>query len=213
MLFGGSWQQLVLALPAVLVAITFHEYAHGFVANLLGDPTGQLAGRLSPEPWAHIDWFGLLALLFVGFGWAKPMPVDPRFFRRPRRDMMLTGAAGPVSNFVMAFVAAAIWVAILHTPGFTQGHLRYVGAIVGDMVSLNIAFGIFNLIPIPPLDGSRVLAGVLPATWVPYYYRIEPYGIFILLAVLFLTPLLQWLMVPLRQGIITWMVQVTWHWL
>ncbi|MCL6561637.1 MAG: site-2 protease family protein [Firmicutes bacterium] len=211
MLLGATWQEVLLAIPAVLVAISFHEYAHGWVANLLGDPSPARAGRLSPEPWAHIDWVGLLALLFFGFGWAKPMPVDVRYFRRPRRDLMLTGAAGPAANFVVAWVAALVVAGLGRLPGFVTGNGIgvWVLRIVGEMVVLNVAFGLFNLIPIPPLDGSRVVAGILPPRWAARYNRLEPYGIWILLALLLFTPIFQWIMVPVRQSVVNWLVSLT----
>ncbi|MBX5466574.1 MAG: site-2 protease family protein [Firmicutes bacterium] len=211
MILGASWQEVLLAIPAVLVAISFHEYAHGWMANRLGDPSPARAGRLSPEPWAHIDWIGLLALLIFGFGWAKPMPVDVRYFRHPRRDLMLTGAAGPLANFVVAWIAALVVAGLSHVPGFLAGGGigPWVLRVVGDMVLLNVAFGLFNLIPIPPLDGSRVVSGALPPRWADRYNRLEPYGIWILLGLLLFTPVLQWIMVPVRQTVVNWLVSLT----
>lgn len=197
-----NWQALLVALPGVLVAITFHEYCHGLVALWLGDPTAQRAGRLSPEPWAHIDWLGFLALLILGFGWAKPVPIDPRYFRRPQRDMMWVGLAGPVSNFVMALLTALVLAGWLRVGLGTTGVLGGVYLVLQAALLLNIAFGIFNLIPIPPLDGSRVLAGVLPARAAQGLYRLEPYGLFILVAALLLTPVLAWLG-PVRSWVAT----------
>ena len=205
-----NWQRLLVALPGVLVAITFHEYCHGLVALWLGDPTAQRAGRLSPEPWAHIDWWGFLALLLVGFGWAKPVPIDPRYFRRPQRDMMWVGLAGPASNFVMAFVAALLLVAWARLGWGTAGIAGAINLVVQAALVLNVAFGVFNLIPIPPLDGSRVLAGVLPGAAARALYRIEPYGLFILVGALVLTPLLTWLD-PLRTWLATALYQAARH--
>jgi Zn-dependent protease len=179
---------------------------HGVVALRLGDPTALRAGRLSPEPWAHIDWWGLLALLLLGFGWAKPVPIDPRYFRHPRRDMMWVGMAGPLSNFVMAFIAAAILVVWQRLdPSSLTGHGVgfYIVQIVQAAFVLNVAFGLFNLIPIPPLDGSRVLAGIVPAPVARVIYRLEPYGLFILVFALVATPLLTVVLDPLRQWMAT----------
>lgn len=199
-----NWKELLLALPGVLVAMTFHEYAHGLVAFRLGDPTAYRAGRLSPEPWAHIDWWGLLALLLIGFGWAKPVPIDPRYFRRPQRDMMLVGLAGPGANFVMAFLGAlalSFWQARVGAP--TPGSVAYyLFQILGDATVLNVAFGVFNLIPVPPLDGSRVLAGVMPPAMLRFYYGLERLGLLILLAALVLTPFLTDVLDPVRQWVL-----------
>lgn len=198
-----NWQGLLLALPGVLVAMTFHEYMHGIVALRLGDPTALRAGRLSPEPWAHIDWWGFAALLLLGFGWAKPVPIDPRYFKNPKRDMMWVGLAGPLSNFVMAFMAAvflAVWYRV--APGSaTAGIGYYINEIIQAGFVLNVAFGLFNLIPIPPLDGSRVLAGLLPYPLARLLYRLEPYGLFILVFFLVVTPLLTGVLDPLRQAV------------
>jgi len=205
-----DWKTLLLALPGVLVAMTFHEYAHGLVAFRLGDPTAYRAGRLSPEPWAHIDWWGLLALLLIGFGWAKPVPIDPRYFRRPQRDMALVGLAGPAANFVMAFLMAmglSVWSA-------HQRNLRplttpyYLYEILVDATVLNVAFGVFNLIPVPPLDGSRALAGVLPRQWLRRYYQWERFGLLILLAALLLTPFVGDVLDPVRAWVLRTLLAV-----
>jgi Zn-dependent protease len=204
----------LLELPAVLLAITLHEYAHGVVAARLGDPTGGRAGRLSVDPWAHIDWLGLAALVLVGFGWAKPMPVDPRYFRNPRRGMMWTALAGPAMNLVLALaaaVAATVWTRMAGVPA--TGTAYYLFVMLRMAVPLNLAFGVFNLLVVPPLDGSRVLAGLLPPAGARWLYRLEPYGMWILLA-LVLTPLAGWLLLPvmalmdhLFQGVAVWLTQ------
>jgi Zn-dependent protease len=199
---GLGWQTLLAALPGVLVAMTFHEYAHGWVAWRLGDPTAARAGRLSPEPWRHIDWLGFLALLLVGFGWAKPVPIDPRYFRRPRRDLALVGLAGPVSNFVMAFLAAcilAVWQRM--APGVGGRFAQDVFQVVEDLFVLNVAFGVFNLIPIPPLDGSRVLGALLPARLAIPFYRLERFGLLILIALLLVPGFLTSVLDPVRQAV------------
>ena len=159
-----------MALPGILVAITFHEYMHGYVAWRFGDPTAARAGRLSPEPWRHIDLFGFLALLIVGFGWAKPVPIDPRYFRRPRLYTALVGLAGPLTNFALAMITAlvlAVWQRLATaTPVGFQADLYNV---ITLMLVLNIAFGLFNLIPVPPLDGSRILSALLPPRLAEWY--------------------------------------------
>ena len=180
----GALQTLVLMLPALLVAVTIHEVAHGWVADRLGDPTARLAGRLTLNPLPHIDPFGALAFVLAGFGWARPVPVNGRNLRRPLRDMALVAAAGPLSNFVMAFVSL---VALALLPGLVTspfvaapmaGVLRYV-------YTFNLGLGIFNLIPLPPLDGGHFLPYFFPrASW-GFLARLEQYGPMLLLLLVF----------------------------
>lgn len=181
--------EILWSLPAVLIAITIHEYAHGFVANYFGDPTAKLAGRLTLNPIAHLDPIGTLMLLLFRIGWAKPVPVNYNNLNNPKQDMIMVSLAGPVSNVVMAFIFALFlrlnhllfqnmffssrlglkffqgWVIFLHTGIF-----------------INLALAIFNLIPIPPLDGHHILSGLLPPQWAYHYSRLNhTYGMFILL--------------------------------
>lgn len=160
MLFGANWLVLLLTIPGLLYALVFHEYAHGRVAYALGDPTAQLAGRLTLEPWPHLDLWGTVALLLFRFGWAKPVPVDPGYFRRPRRDMILVAAAGPLSNVVFSFVLYLVTYILATT---ALAHVPYLLEIfeLGALISLYLA--VFNLLPIPPLDGSQVVAALLSA--------------------------------------------------
>ena len=180
----GTLQQLVLMVPALLVAITIHEVAHAWVANRLGDPTARLAGRLTLNPLPHIDPFGALALIIAGFGWARPVPVDGRHFRRPVRDMALVAVAGPLSNFVVAFLALVAFVLVarsLSAPFIAEplvGTLRHV-------YRLNLGLGIFNLIPLPPLDGGHFLPYIFPRTAWPLLARLEQYGPLLLLLLVF----------------------------
>ncbi|MCK5902022.1 MAG: site-2 protease family protein [Cocleimonas sp.] len=182
----------VWALP-VLFAITLHEVAHGWMANKLGDSTARLMGRLSLNPIKHIDPIGTIALPIIllvlsspiVFGWAKPVPVDMRNFKNPRGDMAIVALAGPLSNIVMA----VLWVIILAItqqfitePAIAKGFqdMAYAGVII------NLVLFTFNLIPIPPLDGGRVLAAVVPAKISDVLDKIEPYGFFILLALVYI---------------------------
>ena len=169
-------------LVPIFFAITIHEFSHGWVAYKLGDPTAKLAGRLSLNPIRHIDPVGLLLLILVHFGWAKPVPVNPLFFRNPRRDMFLVSLAGPLSNFLTAFAAALI----MRSPLFPL-----LGPVIGKMLYilflLSLILMFFNLLPIPPLDGWQVLKSVMkPADWM---YRFEVYG-FLIIFVLLLLPYL-----------------------
>jgi Zn-dependent protease len=174
---------LIWALP-VLFAITLHEAAHGWVANRLGDPTARKLGRITLNPLKHVDPMGTvvvpLALLFLsGFviGWAKPVPVDPRHFKQPLVDMALVAIAGPASNFIMACMWALL--IVLSPAGGIMVAMGKAGVLI------NVILMVLNLIPIPPLDGSRVLAGVLPPSLALQYMRIEPFGMMIILVLLF----------------------------
>ncbi len=180
----------VLALPLIF-AITVHEAAHGYVADRLGDKTARMLGRITLNPIKHIDPVGtilvpmaLFALTGFIIGWAKPVPVDPRNLHNPRRDMALVAAAGPLSNLVMAILwglAAVLGQTLLPTSNWLAEPLIYMGA---AGVLINVILMVLNLIPLPPLDGGRVIVGLLPARLAASYARIEPYGMFILIALL-----------------------------
>jgi len=169
-------QTLFLRIPPILFALTIHEYAHGLVADRLGDPTARYAGRLTFNPLSHLDPIGTLMLLLVGFGWARPVPVDPGNLRNPKRDMMWISLAGPGANIVLAAILGLI--------------LRAMGAgnIVWYMIwfgmSISLVLAIFNLIPIPPLDGSKILMGLLPPRLEYGYRRTERYGSLILMGLI-----------------------------
>ncbi|MEE9274482.1 MAG: site-2 protease family protein [bacterium] len=184
-------QQLVIAIPAILLALTFHEVAHGWMANKLGDPTARLLGRLSLNPLVHLDPMGTLAFVIsmsagVGFGWAKPVPVDPRNFARPRRDMMWVALAGPATNFILAIATLLLLIQMLRF-GL---HFGMVGRPLALMLKasfvINTALAAFNLIPILPFDGGRILNGLLPPRLAWRYSQSERYGFFIVLGLLFL---------------------------
>ena len=177
---AGFLQNLVLMTPALLLAVTVHEVAHGFIADRLGDPTARRLGRLTLNPLPHIDPLGALAFILAGFGWAKPVPVDARHFRRPLRDMACVAAAGPLSNFVVAFLGLVAWTLLsrLVVPPFLAKPLT--GALV-YVYSFNLALGIFNLIPLPPLDGGHFLPYFLPAGAWPLLRQLQQYGPIILI--------------------------------
>ena len=172
----------VLRVAAVLLCLTVHETCHGLAAYALGDPTAKSMHRLSLNPLHHIDWFGLLMMLAAGFGWAKPVPVDPRYFKKPKEGMALTALAGPVSNFLLAllliFISKLIYLYAPYTVvmGAVFTFCLYTAA------PLSIGLGLFNLIPIPPLDGSKVVAVLLPDRAYGTLMRYERYGMLLLLA-------------------------------
>ena len=181
MFFGSSITSIIATLLAVLLAITFHETAHGFVAYKLGDPTAKNQGRLTLNPLAHLDPVGALMMFIAGFGWAKPVPVNPFFFNGDRtKGMMLVSVAGPVTNLLLSFIAYFIYAA---GGGFVT--VPFLNVFLTQMIVLNIYLAIFNLIPVPPLDGSKILAGFLPrAAAYKYLTTVEQYGFIILLVLI-----------------------------
>lgn len=180
-----DWFQLlilVMGAAAALLCITFHELSHGYVAYRLGDPTAKLNGRLTLNPISHIDWIGLMMMLTVRVGWAKPVPVDMRNFRHPKRDMAITALAGPVSNLLLATAALGVGSLVYHLAPDSRV-TAYVVYFFLYMAVLSVGLGIFNLIPIPPLDGSKILFSLLPDR---IYYQYLRYERFCILAVVVL---------------------------
>lgn len=178
----------ILRVVAVFLCIVIHEVSHGLAAYQLGDPTAKEGHRLSLNPIRHIDPIGLLMMVVVGFGWAKPVPVNPNYFKNPKSGMAITALAGPLSNFVLAFVTALCLNGAL---GFyaAQGPspiLVYILEFLMVTTSLNIGLGIFNLIPFPPLDGSKILGAILPESTYFKLMQYERFGMLILFAALWL---------------------------
>lgn len=173
---GSTLQRLF----AVVLCLTVHETAHGFSAYLLGDRTAKREGRLSLNPLHHIDWVGLLLLFTAGFGWAKPVPVDPRHFRNPKRGMAVTALAGPISNFLLAILLLLVCKVIYLHIDPTE-FLASVFDLLLYAAQLSIGLGLFNLIPIPPLDGSKILAAILPDKAYYTLMRYERCGMILLL--------------------------------
>lgn len=180
------------SIVAILIAITIHEWAHAYTAYKLGDDTARWAGRLTWNPLAHLDLLGALMFLFVGFGWAKPVPVDPRNFRHPTRDSALVAIAGPISNLVLAFIAAALLsflapaTGVQLETGMSAGNaaLTIFLLILQSSLVINLALMAFNLLPVPPLDGSNILRLFIPWQWSDQYEQFMRNGPWILLALL-----------------------------
>ena len=168
MLFRLPPEVLVLLIPVLLFALVFHEFSHGWVANKLGDPTAKYAGRLTLNPMAHLDLFGSLMILFVGFGWAKPVPVNSRYLTNPRTDMMKIAFAGPASNLLLAFIAGSL---IRLT-----GNMGVLSSMLIMFAQINIMLAVFNMIPIPPLDGSQIFSGLMIRHNPDLVIKLQVYG-------------------------------------
>ena len=181
--FGSVIVYILSTLAVIFLTLPVHEFAHGFVATKLGDPTPRYQGRLTLNPFAHIDYIGSLCILLFGFGWAKPVEVNARNFENPKMGMAITALAGPVSNLVVAFItlfaANGLWVIAGSTIIF------YITYFFIYIAQINVYLAVFNLIPIPPLDGSRILSVVLPNRYYYMLMRYERYIYFGLLALLF----------------------------
>ena len=179
-------QYLVFALIALVIALTLHEFAHALVANLCGDPTSKAQGRLSLNPLRHIEPFGFVTLLLFGMGWAKPVNIRPSRFRHPRLGCVLTSAAGPASNFLQALIFSFFFL-LCSAEAMIKNSviLDNLSFLLQLLVSYNVSLGIFNLIPIPPLDGSKVLFSLLPDSAYAWLMRYERYGMILLYILLF----------------------------
>ncbi|MGI5880697.1 MAG: site-2 protease family protein [Syntrophomonadaceae bacterium] len=190
--------EMVIWLPGIIIGLTFHEFAHGKVADYLGDDTPYYQGRLTLNPLAHIDWIGFAMLMIFHFGWAKPVMVNPANFRDVgvKRGMMLVSLAGPVTNLLLALVGMFL---IKYISPYQQAQWAdYTLQLLGPLVWINLILAAFNMIPVPPLDGSKILAGLLPDEGANFMYSMERYSMLILLLLIIsgaisviLTPLVQ----------------------
>ena len=192
-------QSVVFSLVAILIAMTFHEFAHAFAAYKCGDPTAKMVGRMTLNPMKHLNPMGIVLLLLFGFGWANPVLITPQNFKNKRVGMVVTSAAGPLMNFILCFVALFIHVifAIFSIMNGDNMILANLSSLFQYIAMYNMSFGIFNLIPIPPLDGSKIVAGFLPLKWQRKYLYLERYSyitfialVIILNRIYFLSPLM-----------------------
>lgn len=209
-MFNFSLEKLIYIIPAVIIALTFHEYAHAFVAYRFGDPTAKNAGRLTLNPLKHLDPIGTLLLIFASFGWARPVPINPLYFKGKRKTKVLwVSLAGPLMNLILAFIAAAILSLlvnrILPNTSYVSSDslyyfLNYIVNLIYYLMYINIILAIFNFLPIPPLDGSKILAGLLPDRLADKVFLLDRYG-FVILIILLFTNALDIIFNPLIGGL------------
>ncbi len=179
-------QTMLLIAPPILLALTFHEYAHAYVAYRYGDDTAQKSGRLTLNPLRHLDPLGTIMIFLIHFGWAKPVPVNPHKLRNPKKDMLWISAAGPLSNMILALMSG-ILLRVLFALNATPDRHSIAGSIVYMVfmsLQINLALAIFNILPIAPLDGSKILYGLLPAGYAKTIFALERYGPFILIGLI-----------------------------
>lgn len=194
-----------------LFAITFHEVAHGFVAEKLGDPTARMLGRLSLNPLKHLDVIGTIALMVFGFGWAKPVPVNFGNLRKPKQDMIWVALAGPGANLLLAILSALVLRALLLFGSLaTEGQIQNLATLLNPLLLMtyfslyiNVLLGVFNLMPFPPFDGGRVMVGLLPARQGEWLSRFEPFGFIIILLLIFYTPIWPVVIQPVINALVT----------
>lgn len=197
--FGMKIVLLLISVFTLLPALSLHEFAHGYAAYKCGDPTAKSMGRLSLNPFAHLDPMGTLMLLIAGFGWAKPVPINSSYFRKPRRDIALVSLAGPLMNFLLAAVSIllrSLAANIALYTGNISSNIVYIILFIFDSFALlNLGLGLFNLIPLPPLDGSNVLMCLLKPQAAAKYSKIRYYSRYIFLGLVLLT----WLPYPINR--------------
>lgn len=196
--------KLAVMLVPALLAIMLHEVSHGYVAERFGDPTARLLGRLNLNPFKHLDPIGSVAVFIFGFGWAKPVPVNPSNFRRPRKDMVWVALAGPLTNLMLALFSALLLRALgwfdPASPGATGFFLHMLTPLkmmVAFSLYINVLLAVFNLLPVPPLDGGRILMGFVPDFYAALLARLEPFGLILIVLLVFFTNLWSLILAPL----------------
>lgn len=197
-MFDFSLTGLIAGLPGLVIALVIHEYAHAKAADVMGDFTPRMTGRLTLNPMAHIDPIGLIMLLVVRFGWAKPVMINARNFRNWRQGELLVAVAGPVANLIVAFISLLAMALLFKLGMFSEG----VRLVLSMMVLFNINFAIFNMLPLPPLDGSKILMVLLPGRLAYKLMSLERYS-FIILIFLMMTPFLTMILIPLQRLVLS----------
>lgn len=197
-MFDFSLTGFIAGLPGLIIALVIHEYAHAKAADVMGDFTPRMTGRLTLNPMAHIDPIGLIMLLVVRFGWAKPVMINARNFRNWRQGELLVALAGPVANLLVAFISLLAMAVLFKLGMFSEG----VRLVLSMMVLFNINFAIFNMLPLPPLDGSKVLMVLLPGRLAYKLMSLERYS-FIILIFLMMTPFLTMILIPLQRLVLS----------
>jgi len=204
--------KIAIMLVPALLAIILHEVAHGYIAERFGDPTARLLGRLTLNPLKHLDPIGTIAIFVFGFGWARPVPVNSGNFRHPRRDMIWVALAGPATNLLLAVLSALLLrgVGLLDQSSFgdSQAYSQFttpVKMMAGFSLYINILLGVFNLIPLPPLDGGRVLTGILPERLAVLVGKLDPFGFVLILFLVFFTDVWSLVLGPIINTLVVFM--------
>ena len=204
--------KIAIMLVPALLAIILHEVAHGYIAERFGDPTARLLGRLTMNPFKHLDPIGTIAIFIFGFGWARPVPVNPGNFRRPRRDMVWVALAGPTTNLLLAALSALLLRGLglldQSSIGDSQLYIQFVTPVkmmAGFSLYINVLLGVFNLIPLPPLDGGRILTGILPERQATLVSKLEPFGFVLILFLVFFTDIWSLVLGPIINTLVIFM--------
>ncbi|MEA3363979.1 MAG: site-2 protease family protein [Thermodesulfobacteriota bacterium] len=204
--------KIAIMLVPALLAIILHEVAHGYIAERFGDPTARLLGRLTLNPLKHLDPIGTIAIFIFGFGWARPVPVNPGNFRRPRRDMIWVALAGPTINLLLAIFSALLLRGLgmldQGSLGTSQFYLLFttpVKMMLGFSLYINVLLGVFNLIPLPPLDGGRILTGILPERQAALISKLEPFGFVLIIFLVFFTDIWSLVLGPIINALVVFM--------
>lgn len=201
---------LVLSIPGLLIAISFHEFAHAFVADKLGDDTPRRKGRLSLNPLAHLDPYGTFLMIFAGFGWGKPVEINPLNFNRKvsmKGGSAMVAAAGPIMNFILAIVFSVLYGILLRTSFVTSTVGEVISNIILYTISMNVGLGVFNLIPLPPLDGSKILLALLPSR-AQEWYEDNQRILYIIFLIIWITPIASNIVSPIISSIDSWLLKL-----